>query len=339
MAEENNEQSNYNSSEEEAKRKQEQLDNFRTVMAGGYTVNDDLTRNIGSINAGAAIGQKEFMDDPEMQKLKAMRERYAQGYSGEELGNIRETARGELAGAQKAQQRQLAGAFGRGGVGGARGAAMMGQAAQQGVRGVADAERKMAMDSAQIQRQGANDLQDFVFKQKLGKSAYAMGIGQQQSAANAANVAAAANKGGGSSCLPTVILFTCLSGMQKAEAMELISLSKGNAIQQAIVMQKCESNPVAKAFINDLQTIRFVRDNYCTVKELRGFYQVSEILAPMVEKRPLVAKILNTVLVEPAKAVKSEKMSTRKLVGLAWIKVWGLVASNEPFKRSNGEVI
>jgi hypothetical protein len=175
---------------------QQQLDNFRTVMAGGYTVNDDLTRNIGSINAGAAIGQKEFMDDPEMQKLKAMRERYAQGYSGEELGNIRETARGELAGAQKAQQRQLAGAFGKGGVGGARGAAMMGQAAQQGVRGVADAERKMAMDSAQIQRQGASDLQDFIFKQKLGESAYAMGIGQQQSAANAANVAAAANKGG-----------------------------------------------------------------------------------------------------------------------------------------------
>jgi hypothetical protein len=175
---------------------QQQLDNFRTVMAGGYTVNDDLTRNIGAINAGLALGKKQFSDDPEMQKLKAMRERYAQGYSGEELGNIRETARGELAGAQKAQQRQLAGAFGKGGVGGARGAAMMGQAAQQGVRGVADAERKMAMDSAQIQRQGASDLQDFIFKQKLGESAYAMGIGQQQSAANAANVAAAANKGG-----------------------------------------------------------------------------------------------------------------------------------------------
>ena len=169
---------------------------FNTVMAGGYAVNPDLNRNLGAINAGMAVGEKEFVQDPEMQRLKALREQYARGYSGEELGGIRETARGELAGAQQAQQRQLAGAFGKGGVGGARGAAMMGQAAQQGVRGVAEAERKMALDSAQMQRQGAADLQDFIFKQKLGKAAYGMGLAQMQSAANTAQTAAAANKGG-----------------------------------------------------------------------------------------------------------------------------------------------
>jgi hypothetical protein len=106
---------------------------------------------------GAQIGRQEFYEDPEMQKLKSLREQYAQGYSGEQLGKYRAEARGQIAGAQQAQQRALQSRLARGGAGGARGAAVMGQQGLQGQKQIAEAERKMALDSAEMERTGAKD--------------------------------------------------------------------------------------------------------------------------------------------------------------------------------------
>lgn len=170
---------------------------WQNVQSGGYGITPDIIRQLGSYNVGASVGQKEFIDNPEMQRLKGIREEYAKGYSGEETGNIRQTARGEIAGSQQAAQRQLASKMARGGVGGARGAAMAGAQAQQGAKTVADAERKMALDSANMKRQGAADLQDFIFRQKMGKMGTAAGFMSTGSADFAAQQSQAANRGGG----------------------------------------------------------------------------------------------------------------------------------------------
>jgi hypothetical protein len=178
---------------EEARRQQN--DN---ILAGrGFNVSDNLLSNISAYNAGSMFGQREFMDDPEMQRLRGIREDYAKGYDSQELGAIRQTARGEMAGSQQSTQRKLQSNLGRGGVGGARGAAIKGAAAQQGSKDVADAERKMALDSAAMKRQGAADLQDFIFRQKLGKMGTAAGFMQTTSAEKVAENQAKSNSGGG----------------------------------------------------------------------------------------------------------------------------------------------
>ena len=163
----------------------------------GVDVNSNLARRMTDYYTGKNLGAEEFEQDPEMQRLKKLREEYAKGYSGEELGNIRQTARGEIAGSQQAAQRQLASKMARGGVGGARGAAMAGAQAQQGAKSVADAERKMALDSSNMKRQGAADLQDFIFRQKMGKMGTAAGFMSMGSADYAAERGVAANQGGG----------------------------------------------------------------------------------------------------------------------------------------------
>lgn len=150
-----------------------------------------------ALESGYARGQKEFYDDPDMQRLRQLREQYAQGYDSSELGNIRETARQEIAGSREAAARNLQSRIGRGGVGGARAAAIRGTADQTALRSVADAERKMALDSASMKRQGTSDLQDFLFRQKYGKLGTGLGEAQLQSADYQAEQARLANKGGG----------------------------------------------------------------------------------------------------------------------------------------------
>lgn len=163
----------------------------------GVDVNSNLARLMTDYYTGKNLGAEEFEQDPEMQRLKKIREEYAKGYSGEELGAMRQTARGEIAGAQSAAQRQLQSKMAKGGVGGARGAAISGVQAQQGVKTVADAERKMALDSANMKRQGAADLQDYIFRQKMAKMGTAAGFMSTGSADYAAERGVAANQGGG----------------------------------------------------------------------------------------------------------------------------------------------
>lgn len=162
--------------------------------ASGQAAGGNAAGRNSALEAGYARGQKEFYDDPDMKRLRDLREQYAQGYDSSELGNIRATARGEIAGQREATQRNLQGRLGRGGVGGARAAAVLGSADQQALRSTADAERKMALDSAQMKRQGASDLQDFLFRQKYGKMGTGIGEAQLQSADYQAQQAAAANK-------------------------------------------------------------------------------------------------------------------------------------------------
>jgi hypothetical protein len=160
----------------------------------GYSMTPDMLRIANASNYGRDIGQSVFYDDPDMQRLRQLREDYAKGYEGQEAGAIRQQARGEIAGSQAAAQRKLASGLARGGVGGARAASIQSAQAQQGARSVAEAERKMALDSAQMKRQGAADLQDFIFRQKYGKEGLGLGYAGLESSSYAAQQALEANK-------------------------------------------------------------------------------------------------------------------------------------------------
>lgn len=130
------------------------------------------------IEAGYKKGRELFYDDPDMQMLRQKRMDLSQGYNSPELGAFREQARGELAGEGANAIRRQAGQQARAGIGGARAAA--GQAATasslQGKR--AEMERKMAMDQSQMVRQGTNDLQSFLMRQRFGE--LSTGLGQAQ---------------------------------------------------------------------------------------------------------------------------------------------------------------
>lgn len=175
---------------------------------GGNTLNNGLTGGSNSnialsgsngaaraadMAAGRARGQEIFYDDPDMKMLRQKREDLAKGYSGEELGALRQTARGEIAGQRSNYLRSMHSNLAKGGVGGARGAAIRGAADQKFAQTGADAERKMALDSGNMVRQGTNDLQDYIFRQKYGGLGTELGYAQLGTADRSAAAAAAAN--------------------------------------------------------------------------------------------------------------------------------------------------
>lgn len=177
------------------KAQQAQMNDYGLISSGGFKVSDDMVRRASDFNYGLDQGKKLFYDDPGMQELLATRKDLAKGYDSSELGAMRETARGEIAGQRNNQQRTLSSNLAKGGVGGARAAAIRNTADQKYNATTADSERKMALDSANMRRQGQNDLQDFMMRQKMGQLAVAAGNAQMGSADYGAQKAAEANKG------------------------------------------------------------------------------------------------------------------------------------------------
>lgn len=167
------------------------------VRAGGYEMDENQIRRASAYNYGSSLGQKEFYDDPDMQAGRKRREDLAKGYDGQELGAMRQEARGQVAGQRSAYLQQLQSKLARGGVGGARGAAIQGAADMGYAKQGADSERKLALDSAGMKRQGTNDLQDYVFRQKLGKTGLAYGQQALASGDYAAEKGVQAAQGGG----------------------------------------------------------------------------------------------------------------------------------------------
>lgn len=131
---------------------------------------------------GSALGQKEFYDDPDMQKISSMKEDLAKGYDSAELGSLRGESKANVEGQISAYLRTLQNNMAKGGVGGARAAAMTDQANQKYAAQGAENERKVLLDNAKTKREGLNEFFDYKMKQKLGKLGLAYG---QQSLASA----------------------------------------------------------------------------------------------------------------------------------------------------------
>jgi hypothetical protein len=168
-----------------------------TLNGSSYTPDADMVRRANSYNYGRSLGQKEFYDDPDMKEIRGKREDLAKGYDGKELGAMRDEARGQVAGQRSNYLQSLQGKLARSGAGGARAAAVSGAADQKYAQQGAESERKLALDSSTMKRQGTNDLQDFYMRQKLG--ATGMAYGQQSLGASdyAAQQGVAASKSGG----------------------------------------------------------------------------------------------------------------------------------------------
>lgn len=147
-----------------------------------FSPEDASGRRKEAYEYGAQLGQKEFYDDPDMQSMRKTREDLSKGYDSGELGALRGEAKANVQGQRSAYMSQLQNNLAKSGVGGARGAAMINEGNQKAAVQGAEAERKVTLDSAQMKRQGVNDLQDFLMRQKLGKLGLAYG---QQSLASA----------------------------------------------------------------------------------------------------------------------------------------------------------
>lgn len=169
---------------------------FTNALNGGMTVNQDLINNLSGMNLGTALGKKQFSGDPEWQRLRAMREDLAKGYSGQELGALRDQSRAELSGQRQQALQKLRSNLSKGGVGGARAAAVEGSQDVQQQKGAADTERKLLLDEGNMKRQGVNDLQDFIMRQKMGEAGYTFGTASLGSASQAAQAARQANSSG-----------------------------------------------------------------------------------------------------------------------------------------------
>lgn len=131
--------------------------------------------------ADMAAGRKrgeEIFRDSEMNALGARYADLAKGYSGQELGALRGSARNQIADQQNAYSRQLASNAARAGVGGARRAAML-QAGNEGFnKNTAAFERGLTADNAALIRSGLDKEADFRMGQKYGGLGTELGYAQ-----------------------------------------------------------------------------------------------------------------------------------------------------------------
>lgn len=143
------------------------------------------------LNAGYAKGNEIFYD-PEMQAAKGRLTDLSKGYNGTELGALRSEAQNQVQGQRSGYLKQLSSNSAKAGVGGARKAAMAASADQGYLGQAADADNKLTAQNATLIRQGNQDLNDFMMKQKYGALTTGLGYGQLGVADRTASANAAA---------------------------------------------------------------------------------------------------------------------------------------------------
>ena len=164
---------------------------YRPGMSGVYSTKEEAqaarqknaqtatgTNLDADYNKGYERGQDIFYNDPDMQDLRARQEDLAKGYSSEELGAKRASAREATQASRSNYLKSLQSRVGRAGIGGARAAAMQAEGDKGFQSANAESERKMLLDDANLTRTGTQSLQDFIFRQKYG--ALGSAIGEQQ---------------------------------------------------------------------------------------------------------------------------------------------------------------
>jgi hypothetical protein len=148
----------------------------------GLELSDTDPRNMAmqrnsDIEQGRSVGREIFYS-PEMQEMSARNKDLSQGYTGQELGALRQQAQSQIQGQRGGYLRQLQGRAAKGGIGGARAAAMQ-ASADRGFAGAgAEAERKMLADNSALIRQANKDYQDFALRQKYGELGTGLSYGQ-----------------------------------------------------------------------------------------------------------------------------------------------------------------
>jgi len=117
----------------------------------------------------------------------------------------------------------------------------------------------------------------------------------------------------------------------KAEAQFIIEQSKTNLSQ---ILKHYENQPEVLLKINELTEARKIRDQL-NVKELRGYYKLSEFLGNDLPKSSLFHKWIGKPII--LKAVLGKEKNT--FLSKGFQKLCSVLGSEKPFTRKNGEIV
>jgi hypothetical protein len=183
-----------------------------------------------------------------------------------------------------------------------------------------------------------NALKDTQGLNAYNSNAYNAALNQYGAEKSSQAQASAGGGGGGGGCC-TIIAITgaALGGHNSAKACEIVN---GTKINPEYIIEKYKYDEKAMEAISDLQDCRYVRDNIWTVKQKRGYYIFSETVSPIVEKSKVISYVGKYALVKPSASLKNSNNGfISKSIGKFWLKVWGIIGTDNPFKRSNGEIV
>ncbi len=297
--------------EREAAQRAEMQERLKRIRAGGYSVsNDDLDR-LDSMNQGMEFGKKQFSQDPEMMRLRAIREQQAKGFSTPELAARKNLTLNENDANRAKTLQNLKSNLARSGVGGARAASMEAQADRSLGLAADDSNRKLLLDEAQQQNKGIDSLANDIYRTKLGEAGYTIGFAQLGAADKAAAAANAANQGGGDSGICCFIF---------------LEARYGNGVMDSVV--------------------RRFRDEQLTEKNRRGYYKLSEVLVPLMRKHYVVKKCVQLFMTSPLVAYGKAYYGEGSKLGFIfkplanfWLNTFDYLGGDHKFIRSNGEEV
>ncbi len=307
---------------------------IQDLLNGGFMVSPQTETRISDINSGLAIGKRQFSADPEMMRLRQLREQQAKGYSTEELAaRKRLTLNEQDANRARAIQR-LRSNLGRGGVGGARGAAMEASADNELQKTNADVNRKMLLDESEQQRKGIDSLSEDIYRNKLGEAGYGIGSAQLGASDRAAQAARDANKPPGKSNFEKYTgvgwamdqLNPTESGSGGGCCFIFLEARYGNGTMDSVV--------------------RRFRDENMTPKNQRGYYKLSEVLVPLMRRHKIVKLAVQTFMTSPMVAYGKAYYNQGTKLGFIfkplvnfWLKTFNYLGDDHKFIRSNGETV
>lgn len=257
--------------------------------------------------------------------------------SQEELAQRQQLAR-DLAVQQQAAQRQLAAQQARMGVRGGAATAQQARASQQleQARGVQEEQgllqrRLYNMEQAQKEK-FANLSQNLALKQ-IAASLEGQRLMSEAAKEAAAKQAQVAQSGGGGCCVILAVVKTGLLGVVgPVEANQIIERSKTNLIE---LKKEYKDSPNVLLSLDQLTEAREIRDQLITKKQLRGYYKLSERIAPHLEKYPRITQfIARPIIINPILGIKQGKVLSK-----IYLKLWNSLGSDKPFERKNGEVV
>lgn len=280
------------------------------IKAGGYSAsNDDLDR-MDKFNQGLEFANRHLTNDPNLQRVRALREQQAKGYSTPELAARKQLTVNEQDATRAKTVQALKSNLARSGVGGARGAAMQASADSTLAASNADQNRKLLLDEADQQNKGIDALSKDIYNEKLGQLGLGVGFAQLGSADKAAEAARQANSGGDSG----LCCFIFLEARYGTGAMDSV--------------------------------VRKFRDENLTEKNRRGYYKLSEVLVPLMRKHKTVKAAVQLFMTSPLVAYGKAYYGQGSKLGFIfkplvnfWLKTFDYLGGDHKFIRENGEVI
>lgn len=240
--------------------------------------------------------------------------------------------------AQQAAQRQLLAAQAKSGVRGGAAAAQQQRMAEQGALQRAAAEQALVAKS-QGEREKLSKQQQFGdLSSQLARMQMASAeLGQQrglQAAADTAAAQRAAAAGAGGCCGAIAVTSTVLLGANETYAAELVWASKtpGYVVEM--------THPNAVQFVSEIKAARKIRDEWCSDREKRGYYRLSEAFVPAIKGNKFASKAVYITFVKPVVSCANGTAGfISQFAVKAWFKLFDFIGGDKPFTRSNGEVV